>query len=175
MRRMAVRKRVRKMRPPAHVKVFFFIYYINCMVPMFDDAWIYESEWKAETPGTHLNITFFMSALPNPPKFSLHGRMNQFEERWTNFHKILYWGEVTQFVCTFQFWLKSGQNNWVASPDETQHIYHRIIWSRRKDLCLHVIRTSLETKSIINYASRGFLQYLHANSGILPWVTIDGV
>jgi hypothetical protein len=37
--------------------------------------------------------------------------MNGTEKLWANFDKIPYWEEVIQFVCTFQFGLKSGEKN----------------------------------------------------------------
>jgi hypothetical protein len=79
------------------------------MVPKFNDAWIYESERKAASLVlAHLSVAVFTSALTNPAKFCLYGRMNQFEDRWTNFHKILYWGEVTQSL-NFPILVKIGQ------------------------------------------------------------------
>jgi hypothetical protein len=36
---------------------------------------------------------------------------SKLQNHWMDFHKIWYWGVLLKCICTFQFWLKSNNNN----------------------------------------------------------------
>jgi hypothetical protein len=63
MGKMAVKKRVRKMRLRAHAKLFLYIYYIICIVLVLDDACIYEWDRKQASPLVHITASNSSDAL----------------------------------------------------------------------------------------------------------------
>jgi hypothetical protein len=71
---------------------------------------------------SHLTLNCFLSILflgvfateccrSLPISSALPICMQQLENSWMDFHEIWYWEVLLKFVCTFQCWLKSDDNN----------------------------------------------------------------